>query len=86
MALALNIGFNTENVVFDYDNAPTTLKIDIQKRIFKNIFYCKPVKLDVYSKVTYSSVIIRKLFSSMTYWLKDRIRKSFLAESYRRSR
>lgn len=79
MALGLNIGFNTENVVFDYDNAPTTLKIESNKRIFKNI-------LDVYSTRTNSLVIIRKLFSSMTYWLKDYILKSFLAESYRRSR
>ena len=84
MALGLNIGFNTKNVVFDYDNASATLKKDFNKRIFKNIFYYKLVKLDVYSIVTNSSAIIRKLFSSMTYWLKDYILKSCLAESYRR--
>ena len=77
MALGLNIGFSTENVVFDYDNAPATLKIKSNKRIFKNI-------LDVYSTRTSSLAIIRKLFSSMTYWLKNYILKSFLAESYRR--
>ena len=77
MALGLNIGFSTENVVFDYDNAPATLKIESNKRIFKNI-------LDVYSTRTSSLAIIRKLFSSMTYWLKNYILKSFLAESYRR--
>jgi len=79
MALGLNIGFNTENVVFDYDNAPATLKIDYNKRIFKNI-------LDVYSTRTNSLAIISKIFSSMTYWLKNYILKSFLAESYRRIR
>lgn len=77
MALGLNIGFSTKNVVFDYDNAPATLKIESNKRIFKNI-------LDVYSTRTSSLAIIRKLFSSMTHWLKKYILKSFLAESYRR--
>lgn len=86
MALALNIGLSTKNVVFNYDNAPATLKIDIQKRIFKNIFYCKPVKLDVYSIVIRLSAIIRTLLSSITYWLKDHIHKIFLAQSYRRIR
>jgi hypothetical protein len=86
MALALNIGFNTENVVFYYVDMPTTLKFDYTKKIFKNIFYCQPVKFDVISNVTNSSAIIKKLFSSMTYWHKDHIHKNFLGQSCRRNK
>jgi hypothetical protein len=65
MTLRWNIDFNTADAGFTHVGVPTTYNSNIS---YENIFYCKPVKYDVDSTLTFYTN--KSLFSSH-YWLKN---------------
>ena len=65
MTLRWNIDFKPADADFCYVDTYTTHN---SKTFYENIFYCKPVKQDVYSTLNFN--INYSLFSSH-YWLKN---------------